>query len=65
MKILGIDYGRSKIGVAIADGPLAEPMQVIRYSNTKILMEKLQMWWEFQRVKLERSLKSLLLLFSH
>ncbi|KKR53111.1 MAG: hypothetical protein UT88_C0014G0008 [Candidatus Woesebacteria bacterium GW2011_GWD2_40_19] len=41
MKILGIDYGRSKIGVAIADGPLAEPMQVIRYSNTKILMEKL------------------------
>ena len=42
MKILGIDYGRSKIGVAIADGPLAEPMQVIRYSNTKILMEKLQ-----------------------
>jgi len=42
MKILGIDYGRSKMGLAIANGPLSEPLQVIRYSDTKILVEKLQ-----------------------
>ena len=41
MKILGIDYGRNKIGLAIADGSLADPMGVIRYSDTKILVEKL------------------------
>jgi len=35
MKILGIDYGDKKIGLAIADDKsrLAEPMQVIRYEN--------------------------------
>ena len=41
MKILGIDYGRSKIGLAIADGPLAEPMGVIGYTDTKTLEDKL------------------------
>lgn len=29
MKILGIDYGRSKIGLAIAEGRLAEPWKVV------------------------------------
>ena len=37
MKILGIDYGRKKIGLALGVGSLAEPMKVIRYSDTKIL----------------------------
>jgi putative Holliday junction resolvase len=41
MKILGIDYGRSKIGLAMADGSLADPMSVIRYKNTKTLVDKL------------------------
>ena len=41
MKILAIDYGRSKIGLAIADGSLADPMCVIRYTDTKTLVEKL------------------------
>jgi putative Holliday junction resolvase len=41
MKILGVDYGRSKIGLAIAEGSLAAPLQVIRYSDTKILVDKL------------------------
>lgn len=40
MKILGIDYGRKKIGLAIADGPLAEPLKVVRVGSTKeALME--------------------------
>ena len=30
MKILGIDYGRKKMGFSIATGKLAEPYQVIR-----------------------------------
>jgi len=37
MKILGIDYGRRKIGLAIAEGPLAEPLRVIRYKDTEKL----------------------------
>ncbi len=41
MKILGIDYGRSKIGLAIADGSLADPMSVVRYTDTKTLVDKL------------------------
>lgn len=30
MRILGIDYGRKKIGLAISEGGLAEPWKVIR-----------------------------------
>ncbi len=35
MKILGVDYGRKKIGLAIADSDsrLAEPLKVIRVEN--------------------------------
>lgn len=33
MKILGIDYGKRKIGLAMADGPLAEPYRVIRVDS--------------------------------
>lgn len=42
MKILGIDYGRSKIGLAVAEGSLADPVKVIRYKDTKILSEQIQ-----------------------
>ena len=37
MKILGIDYGRSKVGLATSDGSLAEPWKVIKYTDEKIL----------------------------
>jgi putative Holliday junction resolvase len=33
MNILGIDYGRKKIGLAIAEGKLAEPYLVIRVNS--------------------------------
>jgi putative transcription antitermination factor YqgF len=42
MKILGIDYGRSKMGLALADGPLAEPVKVIWYKDTKIVAEQIK-----------------------
>lgn len=42
MTILGIDYGKSKIGLAVAEGPLASPLGVLRVSSmaeavTKVL----------------------------
>ncbi len=33
MSILGIDYGRRKIGLAISEGFLSEPLKVIRYKK--------------------------------
>ena len=41
IKILGIDYGRSKIGLAMAEGSLAGPMGVVRYTDTRVLTDKL------------------------
>lgn len=42
MKILGIDYGRKKIGLAVSDGKLAEPLKVIRYKDIKKLIEQIK-----------------------
>ena len=33
MKILGIDYGRKKIGLAVSEGILSEPWKVIRVGD--------------------------------
>jgi len=33
MRLLGIDYGRRKIGLAISEGKLAEPWKVIKVNN--------------------------------
>lgn len=33
MKTLGIDYGKSKIGLAVGIGSFAEPLKVIRVEN--------------------------------
>lgn len=42
MKILGIDYGRSKIGLAIADEGFAEPWKVVNPIELKKILEKLK-----------------------
>lgn len=34
MKILGIDYGKSKVGLAIGEAGLAEPFLVLKQQNT-------------------------------
>jgi len=31
MKVLGLDYGRVRIGLAIAEGPLAMPLKTVLY----------------------------------
>ena len=41
-KTLGIDYGRSKIGLATSDGPLAEPFKVVRYNNKESAIEEIK-----------------------
>lgn len=41
MRTLGIDYGKSKIGLAIADGPLAEPLKVIKVKDLEDAVHKL------------------------
>lgn len=40
MRVLGIDYGRSKVGLAIAEGGLAEPWKVVTPAALKKILEK-------------------------
>jgi putative Holliday junction resolvase len=42
MRILGIDYGKSKVGLAISESSLAEPLRVIRYSDKNALVEQIK-----------------------
>lgn len=51
MKILGIDYGRRKIGVAISQGTLAEPLYVIRYKDTEKMIAHIRRIIEKQKVE--------------
>jgi putative holliday junction resolvase len=51
MRILGIDYGRSKMGLAIADGFLAEPFKVIKYSDIRVLAGQIKRIIEEQKIE--------------
>lgn len=51
MKLLGIDYGRSKIGLAVSDGKLAEPYQVIRYKDYDKMIAHINRIIEKQKVE--------------
>ena len=41
MQLLGIDYGRKKIGLAIATSKLAEPYSVVRFKSEKDAVGKI------------------------
>ena len=41
MRILAIDYGQKKVGVALATSPLAAPYKVIRFTSGKTLIKEL------------------------
>ncbi|PIS13966.1 Holliday junction resolvase RuvX [Candidatus Shapirobacteria bacterium CG09_land_8_20_14_0_10_47_13] len=41
MKILGIDYGRKKIGLAVSEGILATPLTVIRENQPLAALKKI------------------------
>lgn len=51
MVVLGIDYGLSKVGVAVATGNLSEPLVVIRFSQTSELISNLQKIIEREHVE--------------
>lgn len=42
MNLLGIDYGRAKVGVAVSSGSLAEPLKTLRYSDTDKLFSQIK-----------------------
>lgn len=42
IKILGIDYGRAKIGLAVAEGNLSEPLKVVRVNSFDDAVEKIK-----------------------
>jgi putative Holliday junction resolvase len=42
MNVLGIDWGEKKIGVSLASGTLAEPIEVIRYEHASKLFARLK-----------------------
>lgn len=41
-KILGIDYGKRKIGLAMAEGKLAAPLKVIKIKTEEEAIEKIK-----------------------
>lgn len=41
MRILGIDYGKRKIGIALGDERLVEGFTVVRYEDEKKALEKI------------------------
>lgn len=41
MRYLGIDYGRKKIGLAVAQGKLSEPFKVVREENMDKTIERI------------------------
>jgi putative holliday junction resolvase len=51
MKILGIDYGRRKVGLARAEGPLAEPWKVLRYHGSRELIQEIKKITEQEKIE--------------
>jgi putative Holliday junction resolvase len=41
VKLLGVDYGERRIGLAIAEGSLAEPLAIVDVRNRKGALEKI------------------------
>ncbi len=54
MKIVGIDYGRKKVGLAISEGVLAEPWKVIKVNDFEGAVKKIM---EIQRkVRMDKTI---------
>jgi putative Holliday junction resolvase len=51
MKLLGIDYGRKKVGLAFADGSLAEPLQVIREKSEEGVIRRVEQVVQVEQVE--------------
>lgn len=42
MKYLGVDYGKSKVGLALSEGQLATPWKVIRANRLEVSLDQIQ-----------------------
>ncbi|MDP3918230.1 MAG: Holliday junction resolvase RuvX, partial [Candidatus Woesebacteria bacterium] len=51
MNLLGIDYGRKKVGLAISSGKLAEPLKVIRYKDASAISEQIKKIIEQEKIE--------------
>ena len=49
MKILGIDYGRKKIGLAVSEGVLTEPWKVLRVNDFDDAIQKIEKEIEIEK----------------
>jgi len=56
-RIIGIDFGLSKVGIAISDpsGIISMPLETIRYKNQKDLIEVIK------KIALEKNVKTLVI----
>lgn len=50
MNLLGLDYGRAKVGIAISSGSLAEPLKTLRYSDTDKLFNQIEQILKLQKI---------------
>lgn len=50
MTILGIDYGRKNIGLAIAQSSLAEPLETIKWTDEAKLFSQLAQLRDFYKI---------------
>ena len=50
-KILGIDFGLSKIGLAVSEGILAEPLKVLRFNTTEDALVKIVQLVEMEEIE--------------
>lgn len=50
-KILGIDYGIKKIGLAMAEGKLAMPLKVLKIESQKQAIEKIKKIAEEEKIE--------------
>lgn len=51
MSVLGIDYGRKKMGLALAESKLAEPYKVIRIKSIDQIIKEIVKIVEVERVE--------------
>lgn len=52
IRVLGVDYGRVKVGLALGEGGLAQPLSVIRYKDINELVGKIGV--EIKKEKIEK-----------
>lgn len=50
MKILGVDYGRKKIGLAISEGEIAEPLAVVSPKNWLLALNEFCQRQEIEKI---------------